>query len=151
MDEQIFKKNIKCIIIILVCACTLFSTGIGLGYRIATESMDGGTSETIRSLKSDISTLKTEKKQLTDERDKLISELEISNGKLERITTELKRCGEDYAQQSADYSKRIEGSNLSVLEYNRIYVKGVLELCETMERTINTIAETCGYIDTKTE
>lgn len=151
MDEQIFKKNIKCIIVVLVCACTLFSTGIGLGYRIATESTDGGASETIRSLKSDISTLKTEKKQLTDERDKLISELEISNGKLERITTELKRCGEDYAKQSIDYSKRIEEANLDVFEYNRIYVEKVIGLCDTMERTINTIAATCGYDNTKTE
>ena len=151
MNEKSIKKIIIISVIIIICSCTLLGTGIGIGYRIATKSTDGRITETIGNLKSDISTLKSEKEQLTNERDRLISELSISNGKLESIATELKRCGEDYAQQSVDYSKRIEGSNLSVLEYNRIYVKGVLELCETMERTINTIAKTCGYTDTKTE
>ena len=151
MNEKSIKKIIIRITIIFCCACALLGAGIGIGYRIATKSTDGRASETIRSLKSDISTLKSEKERLTDERDKLISELEISNGKLERITTELKRCGEDYAKQSIDYSKRIEEANLDVFEYNRIYVEKVIGLCDTMERTINTIAATCGYDNTKTE
>ena len=151
MDEKNIKKIIIRIFIIFICSCTLFSTGIGIGYKIATGTTDGQTSETIGSLKSDISTLKHEKEQLTNERDKLISELNISNGKLESISTEIKRCSEDYAKQSAEYSKRIEGANLSVLEYNRIYIESVLGFCNTMERTINTIAETCGYDNTKIE
>lgn len=151
MNEQSFKNNIIYTVIIFICCCVLFSAGIGIGYRITTEPTDGQYSETVRNLKSDVSTLKYENKQLTDERDKLISELNISNGKLESIATELKRCSEDYAQQSADYSKRIEGANLDVLEYNRIYVKGILELCETMERTINAIATTCGNDNAKIE
>ena len=151
MNEQTIKKIFIRIVSILICICALLGTGIGIGYRIATKSTDGRASETIRSLKSDISTLKSEKERLTDERDKLISDLTISNGKLESITTELKRCSEDYAQQSAEYSKRIEGANLSVLEYNRIYTEGVLRLCDTMERTINVIATTCGYNNTETE
>ncbi len=149
MNEKTIKKIIICIIVGFICACTLLGTGIGIGYRIATKSSDGRASETIGDLKSDISTLKSEKERLTDERDKLISELAVSNGKLESIATELKRCSEDYAQQSAEYSKRIEGANLDVLEYNRIYVEGVLGICDTMERTINTIAATCGYDNTE--
>ena len=151
MNEKTIKKIIISVIIIFLCVCTLLGTGIGIGYRIATKTTDGSVSETIGNLKSDISTLTSEKERLTNERDKLISELAISNGKLESITTELRRCSEDYAQQSAEYSKRIEGANLNVLEYNRIYVKGILGLCDTMERTINTIAATCGYDNTKTE
>lgn len=151
MNEQTIKKIFIHIIGILICICTLLGAGIGIGYRISTKSTDGRASETVRSLKSEISTLKSEKEQLTDERDRLISELDISNGKLESISTELKRCSEDYAQQSAEYSKRIEGANLSVLEYNRIYTEGVLRLCDTMERTINVIAATCGYNNTETE
>ena len=151
MNEQIIKKNINRIIIIFICVCALLGAGIGIGYRIATEPTDGRVSETIKNLKSDISTLKFEKEQLTNERNKLISELKISNGKLESIATELKQCSEDYAKQSAEYSKQIEGTNLSVLEYNRIYIEGILGLCDTMERTINTITETCGYNNTKTE
>lgn len=151
MNEKSIKKIIIRIAIIFGCTCALLGAGIGIGYRIATKSTDGRASETIRNLKSDISTLKSEKERLTDERDRLISDLAISNGKLDSIATELKRCSEDYAQQSAEYSKRIEGANLSVLEYNRIYVEGVLGLCDTMERTINTIAATCGYDNTKTE
>ena len=151
MNDQNAKKTISRIVIIFICACTLFVTGIGIGYRISTKSTDGRASETIRNLKSEISTLKSEKEKLTDERKKLISELTISNGKLESIATELKRCNEDYVQQSADYSKRIEGSNLSVLEYNRIYIERIFRLCDTMERTINVIATTCGYDNTTTE
>ena len=151
MNEQTIKKIFIHIISILICICALFGSGICIGYRIATRTTDGKASENIRNLKSEISTLKYEKEQLTDERDKLISELTISNGKLESIATELKRCSEDYAQQSAEYSKRIEGANLNVLEYNRIYTEGVLRLCDTMERTINVIATTCGYDDTETE
>ena len=151
MNDQTIKKIIIRIVSIFICVCTLFGTGIGIGYRIATGTTGGRASENIRNLKSEISTLKSEKEQLTDERDKLISELTISNGKLESITTELKRCSEDYAQQSAEYSKRIEGANLNVLEYNRIYIEGVLGLCDTMERTINTIAATCEYDNTETE
>ena len=149
MNEKSIKKIIICIIIGFICVFTLLGTGIGIGYRIATTSSDGSASETIGNLKSDISNLKSEKERLTDERDKLISELTISNGKLESITTELKRCSEEYAQQSAEYSKRIEGANLDVFEYNRIYVEGVLRICDTMERTINTIAATCGYDNTE--
>ena len=151
MNEESIKQIIIRIVIIFCCTCALLGAGIGIGYRIATKSTDGGASETIKSLKSDISTLKSEKERLTDERNKLISDLAISNGKLDSIATELKRCGKDYAQQSAEYRKRIEGANLSVLEYNRIYVEGVLGLCNTMERTINTIATTCGYDNTKTK
>ena len=151
MNEQTIKKIIIRFVSILICSCTLFGSGIWIGYGIATGTTDGKASENIRNLKSEISTLRSEKERLTDERDKLISELDISNGKLESIATELKRCSEDYAQQSAEYSKRIEGANLNVLEYNRIYVKGILGLCDTMERTINTIAATCGYDNTKTE
>lgn len=149
MDEQTIKKIIIRVVVILSCACALFSTGIGLGYRIATSTTDGRTSKTIENLKSDVSTLKSEKERLTDERDKLVSELTISNGKLKSITSELERCSEDYAKQSANYSKRIEESDLNVLEYNRIYVEEVLGLCDTMERTINTIAATCGYNNAK--
>ena len=151
MNEQTIKKIIIRVVNIFICVCTLFGTGIGIGYRIATKSTDGRVSETIENLKSDISTLKFEKERLTNERNKLIFELKISNGKLESITTELKQCSEDYAKQSAEYSKQIEGTNLSVLEYNRIYIEGILRLCDTMERTIDTIAETCGYNNTKTE
>lgn len=151
MNEQTIKKIFIRIVSILICIFTLLGSGIWIGYGIATGTTDGKASENIRDLKSEISTLKSEKEQLTDERDKLISELNISNGKLESITTELKRCSEDYAQQSAEYSKRIEGANLSVLEYNRIYTEGVLGLCDTMERTINVIATTCGYDDTENE
>ena len=151
MNEQTIKKIFIRTISILICICTLLCSGIWIGYGIATRTTDGKASENIRNLKSEISTLKSEKERLTDERDRLISELDISNGKLESIATELKRCSEDYAQQSAEYSKRIEGANLSVLEYNRIYIEGILGLCDTMERTINTITETCGYNNTKTE
>ena len=151
MNEQTIKKIIIRFISILICSCTLFGSGIWIGYGMATGTTDGKASENIRNLKSEISTLRSEKERLTDERDKLISELDISNGKLESIATELKRCSEDYAQQSAEYSKRIEGSNLNVLEYNRIYTEGVLRLCDTMERTINAIATTCGYDNTETE
>ena len=151
MNEQTIKKIFIRIVSILICICALLGSGIWIGYGIATRTTDGKASENIRNLKSEISTLKSEKEQLTDERDKLISELTISNGKLESIATELKRCSEDYAQQSAEYSKRIEGANLSVLEYNRIYTEGVLRLCDTMERTINVIATTCGYDNTETE
>ena len=151
MNEESIKKIIIRIVIIFCCTCALLGAGIGIGYRIATKSTDGRASETIRSLKSDISILKSEKERLTGERDKLISDLAISNGKLDSIATELKRCSEDYTQQSAEYSKRIEGANLSVLEYNRIYTEGVLGLCDTMERTINAIAATCGYDNTETE
>lgn len=151
MNEKNIKTIIIHIVVVIICSCALLGTGFGFGYRIATNATNGRASETIGNLKSDISALKSEKEQLTDERDKLISDLAISNGKLESITTELKRCSEEYAQQSADYSKRIEGANLSVFEYNRIYVKRVLGLCNTMERTINTIAETCGYDNTEIE
>lgn len=151
MNEQTIKKIFIRIVSILICVCALLGSGIWIGYGIATGTTDGKASENIRNLKSEISTLKYEKEQLTDERDKLISELDISNDKLESIATELKRCSEDYAQQSAEYSKRIEGANLNVLEYNRIYTEGVLRLCDTMERTINDIATTCGYDDTETE
>lgn len=151
MNEQTIKKIFIRIVSILICVCALLGSGIWIGYGIATRTTGGKASENIRNLKSEISILKSEKEQLTDERDKLISELNISNGKLESITTELKRCSEDYAQQSAEYSKRIEGANLNVLEYNRIYTEGVLKLCDTMERTINVIATTCGYDDTETE
>ena len=151
MNEQTIKKIIIRFISILICSCTLFGSGIWIGYGMSTGTTDGKASENIRNLKSEISTLRSEKERLTDERDKLISELDISNGKLESIATELKRCSEDYAQQSAEYSKRIEGANLSVLEYNRIYTEGVLRLCDTMERTINVIATTCGYDNTETE
>ena len=151
MNEQTIKKIIIRFISILICSCTLFGSGIWIGYGMATGTTDGKASENIGNLKSEISTLKSEKERLTDERDKLISELSISNGKLESIATELKRCSEDYAQQSAEYSKRIEGANLNVLEYNRIYTEGILRLCDTMERTINVIATTCGYNDTETE
>ena len=151
MNEKNIKTIVIHIVITIICSCTLLGTGFGFGYRIATNTTNGRASETIENLKSDISALKSEKEQLTDERDKLISDLAISNGKLESITTELKRCSEEYAQQSADYSKRIEGANLSVFEYNRIYVKRVLGLCNTMERTINAIAATCGYDNTETE
>ena len=151
MNEQTIKKIIIRFISILICSCTLFGSGIWIGYGMATGTTDGKASENIRNLKSEISTLRSEKERLTDERDKLISELDISNGKLESIATELKQCSEDYAQQSAEYSKRIEGANLSVLEYNRIYTEGVLRLCDTMERTINVIATTCGYDNTETE
>ena len=151
MNEQTIKKIFIRIVSILICICTLLGSGIWIGYGIATGTTDGKASENIRNLKSEISTLKSEKERLTDERDRLISELDISNGKLESIATELKRCSEDYAQQSAEYSKRIEGANLNVLEYNRIYTEGVLGLCDTMERTINVIAATCGYDDTETE
>ena len=151
MNEQTIKKIFIHIISILICICALLGSGIWIGYGIATRTTDGKASENIRNLKSEISTLKSEKERLTDERDRLISELDISNGKLESIATELKRCSEDYAQQSAEYSKRIEGANLSVLEYNRIYIESVLGFCNTMERTINTIAETCGYDNTKIE
>lgn len=151
MNEESIKKIIIRIVIIFCCTCALLGAGIGIGYRIATKSTDGRASETIKSLKSDISTLKSEKERLTSERDKLISDLTISNGKLDSIATEIKRCSEDYAQQSAEYSKRIEGANLDVLEYNRIYTEGVLGLCDTMERTINVIATTCGYNNTETE
>ena len=149
MNEQNVKKIIIHIVIIFSCVCALLCTGIGIGYNIANKPTDERVSEIIRNLESDISTLKSEKERLTDERDRLISELTISNGKLESIANELKRCSEDYAKQSIEYSKRIEGANLSVLEYNRIYVEGVLGFCDTMERTINTIAETCGYDNTK--
>ena len=151
MNGQTIKKIFIHVVSILICIFTLLGSGIWIGYGIATGTTDGKASENIRNLKSEISTLKSEKEQLTDERDKLISELTISNGKLESIATELKRCSEDYAQQSAEYSKRIEGANLNVLEYNRIYTEGVLRLCDTMERTINVIATTCGYDDTETE
>lgn len=151
MDEKNIKNIIIRVVIIFSCACTLFCAGIGFGYRISTKSTDGRASETVRNLESEISTIKSEKDQLTDERDKLISELTISNGKLELIANELKRCSEDYARQTADYSKRIEGANLNILEYNRIYTEGVLGLCDTMERTINTIAATCGYNNTEIE
>ena len=151
MNEQTIKKIIIRFVSILICSCTLFGSGIWIGYGIETGTTDGKASENIRNLKSEISTLRSEKERLTDERDKLISELDISNGKLESIATELKRCSEDYAQQSAEYSKRIEGANLSVLEYNRIYIERVLGLCDTMERTINAIATTCGYDNTETE
>ena len=151
MNEQTIKKIIIRFISILICSCTLFGSGIWIGYGMATGTTDGKASENIRNLKSEISTLKSEKERLTDERDKLISELSTSNGKLESIATELKRCSEDYAQQTAEYSKRIEGANLNVLEYNRIYVEGVLGLCDTMERTINIIAATCEYDNTETE
>ena len=151
MNEQTIKKIFIRTISILICICALLGSGIWIGYGIATRTTDGKASENIRNLKSEISTLKSEKERLTDERDRLISELDISNGKLESIATELKRCSEDYAQQSAEYSKRIEGANLSVLEYNRIYIESVLGFCNTMERTINIIAETCGYDNTKIE
>ena len=151
MNEQTIKKIIIRIISILICICALLGSGICIGYEISTRTTGGRVSENIRNLESEISTLKSEKERLTDERDKLISELSISNGKLESIATELKRCSEDYAQQSAEYSKRIEGANLNVLEYNRIYTEGVLRLCDTMERTINVIAATCGYDNTEIE
>lgn len=151
MNEQTIKKIFIHVVSILICICALLCSGIWIGYGIATRTTDGKASENIRNLKSEISTLKSEKERLTDERDRLISELDISNGKLESIATELKRCSEDYAQQSAEYSKRIEGANLSVLEYNRIYTEGVLGLCDTMERTINIIAATCGYNNTEIE
>ena len=151
MNEQTIKKIFIRIVSIIICICALLGSGIWIGYRISTRTTGGKASENIRNLKSEISTLKSEKERLTDERDKLISELTISNGKLESIATELKRCSEDYAQQSAEYSKRIEGANLNVLEYNRIYTEGVLRLCDTMERTINIIAATCGYNNTEIE
>lgn len=146
MDGFQIKKYFNSIIICIIVTSVLLFAGYVHGYKSATKALsnESGAVSDIGSLKSEISELKLENERLTSERDTLISDLATSNGKLESIAGDLKKYSDDYARQSAEYSKRIEGTNLDILEYNQIYVERVLGICDTMERTIRSIAETCG-------
>lgn len=151
MDGLQIKKTFNIIAICIIVSFGLLFAGYVYGFKSATKTINDGSGPVsdIGSLKSEISELKLENERLTSERDTLISDLSTSNGKLESIAGDLKKYSEDYAQQSAEYSRRIEETNLDVREYNRIYVERVLGICDTMERTIRSIAETCGVDDGK--
>ena len=153
MDGLQIKKTFNIITICIIVTFGLLFAGYVFGYRSATKTIGDGSGATsiVGSLKSEISELKLENERLTSERDTLISDLSASNGKLESIAGDLKKYNEDYAQQSAEYSRRIEGANLDIREYNRIYVERVLGICDTMEGTIRSIAETCGIDNGKVE
>jgi hypothetical protein len=148
------KKIFNYIFIGIIATCILFGTGYCFGFRRGTNlgSSDGfSATESVGSLKSEIARLKSENERLTTERDQLISDFATSNDKLESIRTELQRYSKDIANQSIEYSGRIEKANGDILEFNRIYTERVFKLCDTMEGTINTIAAACGYDLRKTE
>ena len=141
MNEFTFKQKIIILSIGLAIIFAVFGAGYGFGNRNGSKSSNNSITE----LRYDLSKLESENKRLTDERDKLISDLSTSNNKLESIRNELGRCNIEFAEQSAENSKRIEEANGNVLEYNRIYTEGIFKLCETMERAIRAIATACGY------